>query len=214
MQRNLNKIVCLFLIFFFVNLAKATEDRKGYYTGIVRFKNDDSLITVIHLDYYKDNYIKYLYLYSFGEYMDAKNKIRKLNPNKIKGFDIIINNVYEYFISLPKEKKSKKKLFYHLVNAKNSTVKLYEFYNPNVMAAGIVIPIYAAVDIAEVHYMIEYNSGTFYFPKRKDFRYDNLAYILSDNKDIEKKIEDELYKYDDMPAIIEEYNQWYENKNK
>ena len=69
-----------------------------------------------------------------------------------------------------------------------------------------------APQLAGVAYMIEYNNNTLYFPKRKDFRYDKLAFILSDNKEIEKKIEDQIYKYDDIPLIIATYNKWFAEK--
>lgn len=124
----------------------------------------------------------------------------------------MMDSVNYIFLSRSTSNKNDKKEFYHLLNDINSTVRLYEFYDKKIMAAGLVVGFLTAPQLADVVYMIEYNNNTLYFPKRKDFRYDKLAFILSDNKEIEKKIEDQIYKYDDIPLIIATYNKWFAEK--
>jgi hypothetical protein len=153
---------------------------------------------------------------SFGHYLDEKNKVRGLNPNKIKGFEVMIDSINYTFLSKNTTENGESKKFYHLINDKNSTVKLYEFYSTKGIIAGAVlgggIGAVSGAQLTDVSYMIEYNDSVLYQPKRKDFRYDKLAFILSDNKEIEKKIEDQLYKYDDIPLIIVAYNNWFSAK--
>ena len=175
-------------------------------------ENGDTLTAKIHLSYYRSNFIRNSYMDNFGHYLDAKNKVRGLNANKINGFEVMMDSVNYIFLSRSTSNKNDKKEFYHLLNDINSTVKLYEFYDKKIMAAGLVVGFLTAPQLADVVYMIEYNNNTLYFPKRKDFRYDKLAFILSDNKEIEKKIEDQIYKYDDIPLIIATYNKWFAEK--
>jgi hypothetical protein len=212
----MKRVFILFLYIFVAFFAKSNEIATGYFTGKVFLINGDTLTTKIHLSYYKGNFIKNLYMDNFGHYLDAKNKVRGLNANKIKGFEVKIDSIVSVFVSKNKSKNDDKKIFYHLLNGKNSTVKLFEFYNKDILASSLAIGLLGAWELADVQYAIEYKNGTnkdvFYFPKRKDFRYDKFAFILSDNKDIEKKIEDMVYKYDDIPLIIDEYNNWYSKK--
>lgn len=209
-----------FLPIFFLSLifiySKGNEIASIYFKGKIFLLNGDTLNTKIHLSYYKGNFVKNLYLDNFGHYLDAKNKVRGLNANKINGFEVKIDGVVYTFVSKNKSKNDDKKIFYHLLNNKGSTVRLYEFYNKAIMASALAVGVIVASELADVLYMIEYNNGAdkeiLYFPKRKNFRYDKLAFILSDNKDLEKKIEDMTYKYDDMPLIIAEYNNWYSSR--
>lgn len=199
-----------------ISFSNANEIANDYFTGKVFLANGDTLVTKIHLSYYRGNFLKSLYMDNFGHYLDSKNKVRKLDAKKINGFEVKIDDKEFTFISKEKKEDHNKKLFFHLLNNKSSPVKLYEFYNPAVMASALVVGVWVAPELADVHYAIEYNNGAnqdiIYFPKRKDFRYDKLAFILSDNKELEKKIEEQIYKYDDMPLIIAEYNNWYSTK--
>ncbi len=194
------------------SFIRANEIATDYFAGKIFLLNRDTLYAKIHLSHYKGNFIKKLYMDNFGHYLDAKNKVRGLNPNKINGFEVTIDSVNYIFLSKSISKKSDKKEFHHLLNDKNSTVKLYAFYDKKIMAAGIVVGFLVAPQLVDICYIIEYNNNVLYQPKRKDFRYDKLAFILSDNKDIEKKIEDMTYTYDDIPLIIAEYNNWYTTK--
>lgn len=211
-----NRILLFSFLICIFSFSKANEIATDYFVGKIFLQNGDTLKTKIHLSYYTGNFVKNLYIDNFGHYLDAKNKVRGLNSNKIKGFEVMIDNTDYIFISKNKEKSKDKKIFYYLLNNKNSAVRLFAFYNSAVMASALAVGVLAAYELADIHYAIEYNNGAnenrIYFPKRKDFRYDKLAFILSDNKELEKKIEDQIYKYDDMPLIIAEYNNWYSTK--
>lgn len=212
----MKRFLLLSYLFFVVSFSNANDSTNGYFTAKVFLPNQDTFITVVHLNKYDGDFIKYLYMENFGHYLDRKNKIKKLDANKINGFEVKIDDKEFTFISKAKKEDHNKKLFFHLLNNKSSPVKLYEFYNPAVMASALVVGFWVAPELVDVHFAIEYNNGAdqniIYFPKRKDFRYDKLAFILSDNKELEKKIEEQIYKYDDMPLIITEYNNWYSTK--
>lgn len=196
--------------------AKSNEIANDYIVGKIYKLNGDTLIAKIHLGATSKNFIKVLYMDSFGHYLDEKNKVRGLNPNKIKGFEVMIDSIIYVFLSKNINNSGKNNKFYHLINDKYSTVKLYEFYSKKEMITGAIlgggIGAVSGAQLTDVSYMIEYNDSVLYQPKRKDFRYDKLAFILSDNKEIEKKIEDQIYKYDDIPLIIEAYNKWFAAK--
>jgi hypothetical protein len=208
----MKKITFLILFIFSCILSKSNEIATDYFTGKIYLENGDTLTAKIHLSYYRSNFIRNSYMDNFGHYLDAKNKVRGLNANKINGFEVMMDSVNYIFLSRSTSNKNDKKEFYHLLNDINNTVRLYEFYDKKIMAAGLVVGFLTAPQLADVAYMIEYNNNTLYFPKRKDFRYDKLAFILSDNKEIEKKIEDQIYKYDDIPLIIATYNKWFAEK--
>lgn len=209
-------LLIFFLFMFEISVANDSDSSNGYFTAKVFLHDQDTFITVVHLNKYKGDFIKYLYMEKFGHYLDRKNKIRKLDADKIDGFEVKIDNKIYTFISKQKNEEKDKRTFFLLMNKQNNTIKLYQFYNSKVMAASLVISPWIIPELVDAYYAIEYSNGAnenvLYFPKRKDFRYDKLGFILSDNKDIEKKIEDMTYKYDDMPLIIAEYNNWYATK--
>lgn len=212
--------------FFFVFIcsciaSKSNEIATDYFIGKVFLSSGDTITTKIHLSYYKGDFVSKLYMDNFGHYLDTKRKVRGLNPNKINGFEVVVDSLTYTFISKQTSKQSDKKVFCHLLNSKNSPVKLFEYYTgggivPLAVFGGVGGAIAGSGKLSEKQFIIEYlngaNESVIYLPKRKDFRYDKLAFILSDNKELERKIEDQVYKYDDMPLIIAEYNNWYSTK--
>ncbi len=212
----MKKISLLISFLFTFSFSKSNEIANDYIIGKIYKLNGDTLIAKIHLGSTSKNFIKVLYMDSFGHYLDEKNKVRGLNPNKIKGFEVMIDSINYIFLSKNNSKNGENKKFYHLINDKTSTVKLYEFYSTKGMITAAVlgggIGAVSGAQLTDVSYIIEYNDSILYQPKRIDFRYDKLAFILSDNKEIEKKIEDQIYKYDDIPLIIAAYNKWFSTK--
>jgi hypothetical protein len=86
-------------------------------------ENGDTLTAKIHLSYYRSNFIRNSYMDNFGHYLDAKNKVRGLNANKINGFEVMMDSVNYIFLSRSTSNKNDKKEFYHLLNDINSTVR-------------------------------------------------------------------------------------------
>ncbi len=213
-------IIIFYLSISSGNLIFANEIENDYLTGKVYLTNGDTLKTKIHLSFYRGDFVRKLYIDNFGHYLDAHNKVRGLNPNKINGFEVSIDSSLYQFISKKIQQQDKKKIFFHLLNTASEPVVLYEYFSSGTSitlgsalsgAVGGAIAASASNASTGALYRIEYNNGAVYYPKMDNFKEDKIAYILSDCKIIETKIKNGEYKYSDMPTIIEAYNKWYTN---
>lgn len=201
------------------SFAKSNEIEFDYIVGKIIKLNGDTLTTKIHLTSLSGNIVKKLYIENFGHYLDEKSKVRGLNANKINGFEVMVDSVvYKFYVfnkTFLKNKATEKRKFYHLLNNKMSPVKLYEYYNTNGILAGAafgVIGVLSAAELAESEYVIEYNNGVLYHPNKNYFKNGKLSFVLSDDFTLSEKIKNGIYSYNDMPLIIEEYNNWYQTK--
>ena len=215
----MKKITFLCLFLFALYFSKSNEIEFDYIVGKIIKLNGDTLITKIHLTSLSGNIVKKLYIENFGHYLDEKNKVRGLNANKINGFEVMVDSVMYKFYTLNKtflkKKTIDKRKFYHLLNNKNSTLELYEYFNTNGMLTGAafgVIGVLSAAELLENEFVIKYNNDVIYHPNKNYFKDGKLGYILSDNKELSQKIKDGIYTYNDIPKIIDEYNKWYEAK--
>ncbi len=216
MKKVTGGLICLFIF----SVCNANEIARDYIFGKIYKLNGDTLTAKIHISYTQKNFVKELYIDNFGHYLDERNKVRGLDPDKINGFELMVDSTVQTFVvkskTYKKNKVVEKRKFYHLLNNINSTVRLYEFYNgEGVMPAAIlggIIGGLTAWEFTNRQYLIEYNGGVLYHPSQDNFKNDKLSYILSDNSEIARKIEDGIYKYADIPKIIAEYNNWYSIK--
>lgn len=203
------KKFCFFILFLFVFSVLKSEE----VNGILVKKNGDTIHQIIKVD--GKDLEKYLVNNNLVE------RLRDFDGRKISykkytyiSFRTLRDSFAFYAIKISEndwdESSTEKPVFYRLLNNKNAIAKLYEFYDVSdkigmMLAFGIYV-----YKKQYKSYLVEKN-GNYTVVTQNGFK-SYVKDVFKDDKELVQKIKDEIYNFKDMPAIIDEYNVWYDTK--
>ncbi len=200
MKRN----ILAFLLILIAMPSFAKEMCSGYY---ITNANDTIWVKFKVRKTTFDDKIKIYPLQFEVETIDSLNKAHTFKPGEIKGFNIYTENDNYSFITT-------KNIFNESLGLSKDTIIFSNFVSDGYIKlflvadyeAGYVHGGGAVKSLHNKYYLFKWKDDAiiieqFFFKKR-------ILKALFDNKELVKKIEDDVYGYDDMKKIISEYNSW------
>ena len=208
----MKKIVFILFFSLFFSISKS-EDFKAF---TVKF-NGDTLTTTISFTVKPDEtLLSSFYLSKNIKYTVENGKSKVFSPQNFYYFQFYDKGERLEFYSLNNYINDTKSFgFFHLVNNHKSHLRVFEHYEKEVNGYAAPGDNSIGASLAKGNfkksYLIEREDGKLFFLFWKSFKRD-LKNAVLDNPDLIKKIEDGAYTYENIPAIVDEYNKWYDAK--